>query len=250
MTALILDWRRKDGLTWLDWEAAGVRAAFPAREGGVSTPPYASLNLGLSVGDEPADVLENRRRLAETLGLPIEPLVVPAQVHGTRLGRWTSRTRGVARLSRLRRVADTDALLTATPGPRSRDQLRRLRAGRHRRRRARAARCSRRCTPAGGACSPASSGRRPRQLARRGRLLARRRRPEHRALLLHRRREPARAASRRGSRGRRARPTVDLWACARQELVAAGVPARAASPSRASARRATRASSPTAATTA
>ena len=62
-----------------------MTAAFPARAGGVSAPPFDSLNLGLSVGDEPEQVLENRRRLCAAVGLPLERLVVPGQVHGTAL---------------------------------------------------------------------------------------------------------------------------------------------------------------------
>ena len=38
------------------------------RDGGVSTGPYASLNLGLHVGDDPAAVMENRRLAAAALG--------------------------------------------------------------------------------------------------------------------------------------------------------------------------------------
>jgi YfiH family protein len=80
-------WRERDGVGWLAWRAGGVAAAFPARTGGVSAPPFHSLNLGLSVGDRPGDVLENRRRLCAALGLSPGRLVVPGQVHGTDL-RW------------------------------------------------------------------------------------------------------------------------------------------------------------------
>lgn len=66
-----------------DWPAPpGVRAAFSLRAGGVSRPPWDSLNLGSHVGDDPAAVAENRRRLAAALALPSEPLWLE-QVHGT-----------------------------------------------------------------------------------------------------------------------------------------------------------------------
>jgi YfiH family protein len=46
------------------WDAPGpYRVVFSTRVGGVSEEPYASLNLGVMTGDEPANVLENRRRL-------------------------------------------------------------------------------------------------------------------------------------------------------------------------------------------
>ncbi|HVW71208.1 MAG TPA: laccase domain-containing protein, partial [Steroidobacteraceae bacterium] len=65
-----------------DWPApASVRAAFTLRTGGVSVSPYASLNVGAHVGDAPAAVAENRRRLREQLRLPGEPVWLQ-QVHG------------------------------------------------------------------------------------------------------------------------------------------------------------------------
>ncbi len=64
-----------------DWPApANIRALITTRHGGVSHAPYASLNLGRFVGDEPAAVAENRRRLAALL--PRAPLWL-RQVHGT-----------------------------------------------------------------------------------------------------------------------------------------------------------------------
>lgn len=64
------------------WSApAGVRAAFSLRSGGASSPPWNTLNLGVHVGDDPAAVAENRRRLANALRLPAEPVWLD-QVHG------------------------------------------------------------------------------------------------------------------------------------------------------------------------
>jgi YfiH family protein len=60
----------------------GVRHAFSTRKGGVSVPPYYSLNLGLSVGDNPAAVRENRRRYFTVLGLDLSRIVRVRQVHG------------------------------------------------------------------------------------------------------------------------------------------------------------------------
>jgi YfiH family protein len=64
------------------WPApAGVRAISTYRGGGSSVAPYASLNLGAHVGDVPAAVADNRRRLAAAAGLPAEPMWL-TQVHG------------------------------------------------------------------------------------------------------------------------------------------------------------------------
>lgn len=58
---------------------ASVRAACSTRAGGVSAPPYDTLNLGDHVGDAPADVVENRRRFAAALNA--RPVFLQ-QVHG------------------------------------------------------------------------------------------------------------------------------------------------------------------------
>lgn len=57
----------------------GIRYAFFTRQGGVSTGIYASLNGGLGSKDDPANVAENRRRMAQALGA--EALVSCYQIH-------------------------------------------------------------------------------------------------------------------------------------------------------------------------
>ncbi|MCW9023704.1 MAG: peptidoglycan editing factor PgeF [Gammaproteobacteria bacterium] len=73
---------RSDSLSWLqpDWPAPeNIKAGTTLRTGGVSQPPYDSLNLGDHVGDDPTAVTENRQRLFQ-LGLPSEPIWLK-QVH-------------------------------------------------------------------------------------------------------------------------------------------------------------------------
>lgn len=73
---------RPEHLIIPDWPAAArVRAASTTRLGGISSPPYHSLNLAEHVGDDPAHVAENRRRLAAAVGYPAEPAWLE-QVHG------------------------------------------------------------------------------------------------------------------------------------------------------------------------
>jgi YfiH family protein len=70
--------------SWMlpDWPApAGVHALVTRRAGGVSRGPYASFNLALHVGDDPAAVQANRERLQKLADLPAEPLWLE-QVHG------------------------------------------------------------------------------------------------------------------------------------------------------------------------
>ncbi len=59
----------------------GLRHAFFTREGGVSEGIYARLNGGLGSSDDPAKVQENRRRMAEHLGVAPEQFLNVHQVH-------------------------------------------------------------------------------------------------------------------------------------------------------------------------
>jgi len=61
-----------------------VHAAFTLRSGGVSTAPFASLNVGAHVGDQAAAVAENRGRVRTQLQLPEEPAWME-QVHGVQV---------------------------------------------------------------------------------------------------------------------------------------------------------------------
>ncbi len=59
-----------------------VPHGFPTRTGGVSRPPFASLNTSLSVGDDEAAVRENLTRLARAAQVAPERLFTVKQVHG------------------------------------------------------------------------------------------------------------------------------------------------------------------------
>jgi hypothetical protein len=63
----------------------GVDAFVTDRFGGVSDPPYDSLNLGSHVGDRVEHVAENRRRVASAIGVAPEQLVIVRQVHGNQV---------------------------------------------------------------------------------------------------------------------------------------------------------------------
>lgn len=65
-----------------DWPApANVHALSTTRGGGISRPPYDSLNLGAHVGDDGDAVATNRERLRALAALPAEPVWLQ-QVHG------------------------------------------------------------------------------------------------------------------------------------------------------------------------
>jgi YfiH family protein len=92
--------------------AAGLRqgacrVAFTSRTGGVSAPPYAGLNLGDGVGDDPAAVAENRSQAARSFGTDPDQVVWMAQVHGRNLAFVDGPRPGP--------VPATDAIMTSTP---------------------------------------------------------------------------------------------------------------------------------------
>ena len=59
----------------------GLRHAFFTRDGGVSGGLYASLNGGIGSSDDPGNVAENRRRMAEQMGVTPENLLTVWQIH-------------------------------------------------------------------------------------------------------------------------------------------------------------------------
>lgn len=64
---------------------AGIPHGVFTRRGGVSPPPWASLNLGNTVGDDRQRVQENLRRVFAALGRPIASRYDVWLVHGTRV---------------------------------------------------------------------------------------------------------------------------------------------------------------------
>jgi hypothetical protein len=88
-----------------------IMQAFSTRLGGLSEPPYASLNLGLGSGDDRARVQRNRARFARALQFNPKALVTLQQVHGNRLAILTEATD-----PQLLRGTPGDGLLTNRPG--------------------------------------------------------------------------------------------------------------------------------------
>ncbi len=77
-----MDWHEREGVPWLEAEMPGARAIFSTRQGGVSSGPHASLNLGWITGDEGDNVYENRRRLARMADFEPANVLTGFQVHG------------------------------------------------------------------------------------------------------------------------------------------------------------------------
>jgi YfiH family protein len=74
---------------WRHAGTPGAILAFSTRIGGVSLPPYDTMNLGRSTGDRPEAVGENRRRLLATFGLAPDRLATAGQVHGAAVSEAT-----------------------------------------------------------------------------------------------------------------------------------------------------------------
>ena len=116
-----MEWRERDGVRWLEADLGGGRAAFSTRLGGVSEPPFDSLNLGLLTEDAEEAVAENRDRLAAALGFAPDQVVFARQVHGTDLIEHPSELRGSFRTAYVRKeprngVPEADGHVVRSPG--------------------------------------------------------------------------------------------------------------------------------------
>lgn len=111
-----MNWHDRDGVRWLEAELPGARAAFSTRLGGASEQPYESLNVAIKTGDRPNAVLENRRRLAASLGLAPENVLMGRQVHGGELRRHQAQQEPPVYAEGVRSPDEVDAHATDQPG--------------------------------------------------------------------------------------------------------------------------------------
>ena len=87
-------------------DVPSVTAGVSTRHGGVSGPPYDTLNLGRHVGDDASCVEENRRRFCAALDTDPAWLATAGQVHGST----------VRVIDAPRHEPFCDGLVTTTPG--------------------------------------------------------------------------------------------------------------------------------------
>ncbi len=79
-------------LDLIEWKAPGpYRDAISTRLGGVSEGAFSSLNVGIRTDDDPACVVENRRRLCEAVGADPDGATMAWQRHGSTVTRAESR---------------------------------------------------------------------------------------------------------------------------------------------------------------
>ena len=104
---LLLRWAEAEA------EAAGATLAVTTRHGGVSRPPYDTLNLGLQVGDDPSAVVTNRSRAAAAFGAALGDLVFARQIHGAAAAHVTPDDAGRGTTSEEDALPATDIVVTS-----------------------------------------------------------------------------------------------------------------------------------------
>lgn len=117
--ATAFEFRQQRGLgvlAWPSFDGLDAEVIVTTRGGGASSGPYASLNLGLHVGDSDADVLENRCRVAAAFGADLGDFVFCNQAHGREVRIVSAADRGRGALSLADAIQDTDALVTRDLG--------------------------------------------------------------------------------------------------------------------------------------
>ena len=94
----------------------GIKHGVSTRLGGLSTPPYATLNLGLKSGDDPDKVLLNRDLFCQAVGVDYARAVTGQQVHGDHIHLVLEDDAGRGTRSHAAAVPASDALITNRRG--------------------------------------------------------------------------------------------------------------------------------------
>jgi len=90
-----------------------IHHGISTRIGGVSKKPYQSLNLGLHTGDQKNDVIANRKRFCQAIGVSFTQTVSAEQVHGSNIAIVTEADAGKGMLNYDEAILKTDALITS-----------------------------------------------------------------------------------------------------------------------------------------
>lgn len=100
-------------LEFLTAENISVSHCFTTRLGGVSQAHLSSLNLGMHRGDDPGNVEQNYKILADALGFDLQKLVLTRQIHSDIVRRVTKAdAAGIDHHN----YPECDALITCDPG--------------------------------------------------------------------------------------------------------------------------------------
>lgn len=113
-----IEWKQTDGVGYFQFpllEQCGiVTHGFSTKIGGVSKGVYATMNLGVSRGDDPDAVLENYKRITNVLHMPWERVVLSHQTHTTNIRVVTESDAGTG-LIKKREYENIDGLITNIP---------------------------------------------------------------------------------------------------------------------------------------
>jgi polyphenol oxidase len=93
-----------------------IRHGVTTRQGGVSSGPFQSLNLGYHTGDRPAQVLQNRNRVFAAFGWKDEEVVTPVQVHGNKIVTVSDHSAREGISAQASPVLEADGLITNVKG--------------------------------------------------------------------------------------------------------------------------------------
>ncbi len=102
--------------SWDEAAGAGASVAVTTRHGGVSEPPYDSLNLGLHVGDDPRHVIRNRERAARAFGVTLDTVIFAEQVHRATATEVRAQDMGRGSRSMDDAIPASDILVTSSAG--------------------------------------------------------------------------------------------------------------------------------------
>jgi YfiH family protein len=94
----------------------GIAHFVTTRRGGASRPPFHSLNLSFNVGDDQETVLNNRRILAQALGIPLSSLTTARQIHDSHVKIVSEGARGKGSTNDQGVMDSADAMVTNVPG--------------------------------------------------------------------------------------------------------------------------------------
>lgn len=113
----LLERRVRDEVALVGSFSMPVSFAFTERSGGVSKPPYTSLNLGAHVGDDLDAVYENRRRVLRAFNAfdYIDNLLVPNQIHSDKVSIVSSSDKTYILKKRQEIAIGTDAIVCTVP---------------------------------------------------------------------------------------------------------------------------------------
>ena len=95
---------------------AGIVAFSSTRHGGCSKDNYAAFNINRYCGDDAEDIRKNREALCETLGITDDRLIMPHQVHETKVANIDEAFLALNAVERQKALEGVDALMTNQSG--------------------------------------------------------------------------------------------------------------------------------------